>query len=39
VMGHASISRIEAMPVADGYTFCLTALSNQEHIAPTERSR
>ncbi len=39
VMGHASISRIEAMPVADGYTFCLTALSNQEHIEPAERSR
>lgn len=38
-MGHASISRIEAIPVADGFTFCLTALSNQEHIDPGDRSR
>jgi len=39
VMGHASISRIEALPVHDGFTFSLTALSNLEHIDPTERTR
>lgn len=35
VMGHASVSRLEALPVHDGFTFSLTSLSNQEHI-PTE---
>jgi probable phosphoglycerate mutase len=39
VMGHASISRVEAVPVRDGFTFCLTALSNLEHIGPDERTR
>ncbi len=39
VMGHASVSRIEALPVHDGYTFSLTALSNLEHIPPDERTR
>ncbi|MEZ5295635.1 MAG: histidine phosphatase family protein [Ilumatobacteraceae bacterium] len=39
VMGHASVSRIEAMPVHDGYTFCLTSLSSLEHLAPTDRTR
>lgn len=39
VMGHASISRVEALPVHDGFTFGLTSLSNLEHIAPDARTR
>ncbi len=39
VMGHASISRIEALPVHDGFTFSLTALSNLEHVDPADRTR
>jgi 2,3-bisphosphoglycerate-dependent phosphoglycerate mutase len=39
VMGHASISRIEALPVHGGYTFSLTALSNLEHIERADRTR
>ena len=39
VFGHASISRIEAVPVHDGYTFSLTSLSNLEHIPVDERTR
>lgn len=39
VLGHASISRVEALPVKDGWTFSLTALSNAEHISPEQRSR
>ena len=33
VLGHTSISRIEAMPLHDGYTFCLSKLSDVEHLA------
>lgn len=39
VMGHSSISRIEALPVHDGFTFSLTALSNLEHLDRADRSR
>ena len=39
VLGHASISRVEALPVKDGWTFSLTALSNAEHIPTERRSR
>lgn len=39
VLGHASISRIEALPVKDGWTFSLTSLSNAEHIPAERRSR
>ncbi len=39
VLGHTSISRIEAMPLHDGFTFCLTRLSEVEHLAPDERTR
>jgi probable phosphoglycerate mutase len=39
VLGHASISRLEAIPVRDGFTFSLTSLSNLEHIAPGDRTR
>jgi len=39
VIGHASICRVEALPVSDGWTFCLTSLSNAEHIPTDLRSR
>jgi 2,3-bisphosphoglycerate-dependent phosphoglycerate mutase len=39
VLGHTSISRIEAMPLHDGYTFCLSKLSDVEHLALDERTR
>jgi probable phosphoglycerate mutase len=39
VLGHASVSRLEALEVHDGFTFSLTSLSNQEHIPRDERSR
>ena len=39
VIGHASISRVEALQVGDGYTFSLTRLSDVEHLAPDLRTR
>ena len=39
VIGHASISRIEALPVGEGHTFALTRLGDVEHLAPDERTR
>jgi probable phosphoglycerate mutase len=39
VLRHASISRLEAIPVGDLYTFSLTALSDVEHIPPADRTR
>jgi probable phosphoglycerate mutase len=39
VFGHASVSRLEALPVRDGYTFSLTALSSLEHIPRDVRTR
>jgi probable phosphoglycerate mutase len=39
VLGHASVTRIEALPVADGYTWSLTRLSDVEHLAPEDRTR
>ena len=33
VLRHASISRLEAIPLGDGYIFSLTALSDVEHLA------
>ncbi len=39
VIGHASISRIEALPLRDGWTFSLTSLSSSEHIPAEQRSR
>ncbi len=39
VLGHASISRLEALPVRDGFTFSLTSLSSLEHIPLADRSR
>ncbi|MET0910527.1 MAG: histidine phosphatase family protein, partial [Ilumatobacteraceae bacterium] len=39
VLGHTSVSRIEAMPLHDGYTFCLSKLSDVEHLPPGDRTR
>ncbi len=39
VLGHASITRIEAIPVHQQYTFSLTKLSDSEHLPVTERTR
>ena len=39
VLGHASISRLEAMQLGDGWTFSLTRLSDVEHLAPGIRTR
>lgn len=39
VLAHASVSRLEALPVGDCYTFSLTALSDVEHLDPGERTR
>jgi 2,3-bisphosphoglycerate-dependent phosphoglycerate mutase len=39
VLGHASISRLEAIPLGDGYTFSLTALSDVEHLPRADRTR
>jgi 2,3-bisphosphoglycerate-dependent phosphoglycerate mutase len=39
VLGHASVSRLEAIPVHDFYTFSLTKLSDTEHLAPADRTR
>ena len=39
VLGHASISRLEAIPLGDGYTFSLTKLSDVEHLSGDLRTR
>ena len=39
VLGHASISRGEALEVHDGHTFSLTRLSDVEHLDPDRRTR
>ena len=39
VINHASISRIESMNLADGITFCLTRLSDVEHLPADDRTR
>lgn len=39
VLGHASISRLEAIPLGDGYTFSLTKLSDLEHLDRDHRTR
>jgi 2,3-bisphosphoglycerate-dependent phosphoglycerate mutase len=39
VLNHASISRLESMPLGDGATFCLTRLSDTEHLEPVDRTR
>ena len=39
VLGHTSVSRVEALPLEDGYTFSLTKLSDLEHLDRDERTR
>ena len=39
VLGHASISRLEALPLGDGFTFSLTKLSDVEHLDADQRTR
>ncbi|MCC6552886.1 MAG: histidine phosphatase family protein [Polyangiaceae bacterium] len=39
VLGHASIARIRAIPLAGGHVFSLRAFNDQEHLPPDARSR
>ena len=39
VLGHTSVSRLEALPVKEGYAFSLTSLSNLEHLPDDLRTR
>ncbi len=39
VLNHASITRLEALELGDGWTFSLTRLSDVEHLGPDERTR
>lgn len=39
VLHHASISKVEAMPIGDGHSFSLTRLSDVEHLEPADRTR
>jgi probable phosphoglycerate mutase len=39
VIGHTSVSRIEALPLEDGHSFGLSKLSDLEHLAPDQRTR
>lgn len=39
VIGHASITRITAMRLGDGYTFSLSSLSDVEHLSEDQRTR
>ena len=38
VLGHASISRLEAIPCGDGFTFSLFTLSDVEHLPRSDRT-
>ena len=38
VLGHASITRLEAFTIGDGHTFGLTKLSDVEHLAADDRT-
>ncbi len=39
VLGHTSISRLQALELGDGHTFSLTKLSDVEHLPDAERTR
>ncbi len=39
VLGHTSVSRVEALPLEDGYTFSLSKLSDLEHLERDQRTR
>jgi 2,3-bisphosphoglycerate-dependent phosphoglycerate mutase len=38
VIGHASISRVRTMQMGDGHSFCLTKLSDVEHLDRADRT-
>lgn len=39
VLGHASITRLEALELGDGFTFALTRLADVEHLSAQDRTR
>lgn len=39
VLGHASITRLEALELGDGFTFALTRLADVEHLPAQDRTR
>ena len=39
VIGHTSVSRLEALELHDGFTFSLTKLSDLEHLGVEQRTR
>jgi probable phosphoglycerate mutase len=39
VLGHASITRLEALELGDGFTFALTRLADVEHLPVQDRTR
>ncbi len=39
VLGHASITRLEALELGDGFTFALTRLADVEHLGVQDRTR
>ena len=39
VLGHASITRLEALQLGDGFTFALTRLADVEHLPAGDRTR
>lgn len=39
VIGHTSVSRLEALEVHDGFTFSLSKLSDVEHLDAADRTR
>lgn len=39
VLGHSSITRLEALPLGDGYSFSMTKLSDVEHLDAEQRTR
>jgi len=39
VLGHASVSRVEALATGDGFTFSLTRLGDVEHLNSDQRTR
>ena len=39
VLGHSSVSRLEALEINDGFTFSLSKLSDLEHLALDDRTR
>ena len=38
VLNHASVTRLRSMPLGDGHTFCLTRLSDVEHLESGDRT-